>query len=67
MWYLIINLDIDEANPQAIKGMSYKNYWQDIVDKYRVYIEGWPDGILFRNLATSLPALEKLCSSWKSG
>jgi hypothetical protein len=50
--------------------MSYKNYWRDIVAKYRVYIEGWPDEILFGNLsdvATSLPALEKLRSSWKSG
>jgi hypothetical protein len=50
--------------------MSYKNYWRDIVSKYRVLIEGWPDDILFGNLsdvATSLPALEKLRSSWKSG
>jgi hypothetical protein len=50
--------------------MVWKNYWRDIVARYRVIIEGWPDGVLFGNLsdvATSLPILEKLRCHWKSG
>jgi hypothetical protein len=43
--------------------MEYKHYWRNVVMRYHVVLEGWPDDIPFRNLSeTSSPldSLEKL-------
>jgi hypothetical protein len=50
--------------------MEWKHYWRNIVKRYQVIIEGWPDNIPFRNLSdTSSPVsdLEDLLRRWRSG
>ncbi|TDL13891.1 hypothetical protein BD410DRAFT_846538 [Rickenella mellea] len=49
--------------------MKWKNYWQDIVSKYRVVIEVWPENIPFGNLSdivTNIPDFERLLRKWKT-
>jgi hypothetical protein len=50
--------------------MHWKNYWQNVVKKYRVIIEGWPANIPFASLSdvsVPLPNLETLLRQWQSG
>jgi hypothetical protein len=50
--------------------MKWKFYWRDIVRQHRVIIDGWPTDIPLGNIsdvATSLPALERLHYSWSTG
>lgn len=48
--------------------MQWKNYWCNVVQRYRVICEGWPAHIPFKNLSeasTSLPELKMLLKMWK--
>ena len=50
--------------------MKWKNFWRDVVSKYRVVVDGWPENIQFGNLSdvvTSLADLETLLRKWRSG
>jgi hypothetical protein len=49
--------------------MQWKYYWQNMVKRHHVIIEGWPENIPFHNLseaATSLSDLENLLWKWCS-
>ncbi|KAG1735370.1 hypothetical protein EDD22DRAFT_787722, partial [Suillus occidentalis] len=50
--------------------MQWAQYWRNVVKRYSVIIEGWPEQIPFANLSTvsnSLPELEMLLRKWRSG
>ena len=50
--------------------MHWKHYWRNIVARYHVVIEGWPDNIPFKNLSevsSSLPSLESLLRKLEAG
>jgi hypothetical protein len=50
--------------------MEWKYYWRNVVKRYHVMIEGWPDKIPFRNLSDAsspLPDLENLLRKWRNG
>ncbi|KAI0738403.1 hypothetical protein C8Q80DRAFT_1222608 [Daedaleopsis nitida] len=54
----------------AAMGWSRKSYMKNVVQRYRVRIEGWPLGeVPFRNLSdvSNLPKLELLLRGWKDG
>ncbi|KAG1884169.1 hypothetical protein F4604DRAFT_1575016 [Suillus subluteus] len=49
--------------------MHWANYWRNMVQRYLVIIEGWPDNIPFVNLSSvssALPDLEMLLRKWES-
>ncbi|KAG2365336.1 hypothetical protein BDR07DRAFT_1481456 [Suillus spraguei] len=50
--------------------MHWAHYWRNVVQRYLVVIEGWPENIPFVNLSTvssALPDLEMLLDKWKTG
>jgi hypothetical protein len=50
--------------------MQWKLYWRNVVRRYRVIIEGWPDELPFKNLSdvsSSFADLESLLRKWRSG
>ena len=50
--------------------MQWANYWCNVIQCYRVVIEGWPDNFPFANLSAvsrGLPELENLLRKWRSG
>jgi hypothetical protein len=50
--------------------MQWANYWRNVVQRYRVMIEGWPENFPFANLSAvsrGLPELENLLRKWRSG
>ena len=64
----------DVALGDAVKDssvvMRWTHYWQDIVTRHHVIIDGWPDNVPFKNLSdvsSSLQALESLLRKWESG
>ncbi|KAG2336946.1 hypothetical protein BDR05DRAFT_978648 [Suillus weaverae] len=55
-------------NPKAT--MQWAHYWCNVVSRYQVVVEGWPDEIPFDNLskaASGITALENLKERWRSG
>lgn len=50
--------------------MQWANYWRNVVQRYQVMIEGWPDNFPFANLSAvsrGLPELKNLLRKWRSG
>ena len=50
--------------------MEWKLYWRNVVRRYQVIIEGWPDNIPFRNLSEAsspLHDLDNLLCRWRGG
>ena len=50
--------------------MEWKCYWQKVVARYHVIIEGWPASIPFKNLSAAsspLAELNMLLRSWEDG
>lgn len=50
--------------------MQWAQYHRNIIRRYQVAIDGWPEDIPFANLSdvsSSLPQLELLLRRWKSG
>ena len=50
--------------------MEWKYYWQKVVARYHVIIEGWPASIPFKNLSAAsspLAELNMLLLSWQDG
>ncbi|KAG1743591.1 uncharacterized protein EDB91DRAFT_1247093 [Suillus paluster] len=60
----------EEATGDPDAKMQWAHYWRNIVQRYLVICEGWPDGIPFGNLSkvsNSFTNLEMLLRKWKSG
>jgi len=49
--------------------MHWPTYWKDVVTRYHVIIEGWPEDVPFRNLSdvSNLGKLEQLLRGWQNG
>jgi hypothetical protein len=50
--------------------MQWAHYWRNVVSRYQVVVERWPDEIPFDNLskaASGITALENLKERWRSG
>lgn len=49
--------------------MRWPTYWKDVVTRYRVAIQGWPQDVPFRNLSdvSNLQKLEVLLRGWQNG
>ncbi|KAG1877137.1 hypothetical protein C8R48DRAFT_590638, partial [Suillus tomentosus] len=50
--------------------MQWTHYFRNVVQRYQVVIEGWPDNIKFTNLSnvsSALPELQMLERRWQSG
>ena len=50
--------------------MEWKFYWEHVVRRHKVVIEGWPNSIPLKNLSevsNSLPELEMLLQRWQTG
>ncbi|KAG2738373.1 hypothetical protein P692DRAFT_20851675 [Suillus brevipes Sb2] len=70
----VIRSEINKALQTVAKDpdakMQWAQYWRNVVKRYSVIIEGWPEQIPFANLSTvssSLPELEMLLRKWRSG
>ncbi|KIJ59025.1 hypothetical protein HYDPIDRAFT_171016 [Hydnomerulius pinastri MD-312] len=56
------------GDPNA--NMQWAHYFRNVIQRYLVVIEGWPDGIPFANLSnvsSALSQLEMLLRKWESG
>jgi len=61
---------IGEVTGDSRAKMQWAYYFRNIVQRYQVMIEGWPDSVPFGNLSTvssALPALEMLLRKWELG
>ncbi|OAX34557.1 hypothetical protein K503DRAFT_794132 [Rhizopogon vinicolor AM-OR11-026] len=50
--------------------MHWANYWRNVVQRYQVVVDGWPNNIPFDNLSkvsSALQDLEMILQKWKSG
>ncbi|KAH9951111.1 hypothetical protein B0H21DRAFT_353263 [Amylocystis lapponica] len=49
--------------------MRWPTYLRDVVQRYNVIIEGWPENIPFRNLSdlSNVQILETLLRGWQTG
>ena len=49
--------------------MSYKNFEHDIMEKYKLKVVGWPDGLEVKNPSDigSIDDLRRINRAWKSG
>ncbi|KAI6013403.1 hypothetical protein BKA83DRAFT_4063243 [Pisolithus microcarpus] len=66
----IINAKLQEITGQPNAKMQWAHYFRNVVTRYLVSIEGWPDRIPFTNLSTissALPDLEMLLRKWEAG
>ncbi|KAI5990637.1 hypothetical protein EDD15DRAFT_2137953, partial [Pisolithus albus] len=69
-YLLIILLSSEEITGEPSAKMQWAHYFRNVVARYLVAIEGWPDRVPFVNLSTvssALPDLEMLLSMWESG
>lgn len=63
-------MDIGQITGDTSARMEWKYYWRNVVQRYQVVIEGWPDNIPFGNLSNysnSLADLEALLRKWRCG
>jgi hypothetical protein len=69
--YILINIYcVETVVGDDTARMEWKHYWRNVVKRYHVIIEGWPDKIPFRNLSDAsspLPDLENLLRKWRNG
>ncbi|KAG2140766.1 hypothetical protein BD769DRAFT_1336179, partial [Suillus cothurnatus] len=66
----IINSTLREITGDPDANMQWALYFQNIVQRYQVMVEGWPDSVPFVNLSqasSALPELDRLFRSWKLG
>ncbi|KIK20523.1 hypothetical protein PISMIDRAFT_105571, partial [Pisolithus microcarpus 441] len=62
-------LSSEEITSEPSAKMQWAHYFCNIIARYLVTIEGWPDCIPFANLSTvssALPDLETLLRMWES-
>jgi hypothetical protein len=63
-------LSTEEVTGEPRAKMQWVHYFRNIVQRYQVIVEGWPESIPFTNLSkvsSVLPELEKLLYKWESG
>ncbi|KAI6100913.1 hypothetical protein EDD16DRAFT_1463800, partial [Pisolithus croceorrhizus] len=66
----IINCQLREVTGDPKAKMQWAQYFQNVVARYHVAIEGWPDTVVFANLSSassSLSQLEVLLQKWEMG
>ncbi|PCH44528.1 hypothetical protein WOLCODRAFT_139056 [Wolfiporia cocos MD-104 SS10] len=65
----IMQQQLREITGDDVAVMRYNTYWKDIVTRYRVVIQGWPQDVPFRNLSdvSNLGKLDILLQGWQSG
>ena len=66
----ITQSNVGEISGEPSAKMEWANFFRNVVQRYRVNIEGWPEKIPFDNLSnvsSALPDLEMLLRSWESG
>ncbi|KDQ59630.1 hypothetical protein JAAARDRAFT_56629 [Jaapia argillacea MUCL 33604] len=66
----LINTKLVEVTGDAAATMKWTQYWWDIVTKYRVVVDGWPNSIPFGNLSDVVKTLheyESLTRKWQKG
>ncbi|KAG6855514.1 hypothetical protein H0H87_001791 [Tephrocybe sp. NHM501043] len=66
----VINNNLCEITGVPKAKMEWKHYWRNIVKRYSVIVEGWPDNISFENfsnVSSSLSLLEGLLRKWCCG
>jgi len=58
-----------EITHDDVATMHWPTYWKDIVARYHVVIQGWPQDVPFRNLSdvSNLGKLEQLLRGWQNG
>ncbi|KAG1791817.1 uncharacterized protein HD556DRAFT_1432770 [Suillus plorans] len=67
---LEINKTLQGITQDPKARMHWAHYWRNVVQRYLVVIEGWPENIPFVNLSTvssALPDLEMLLNKWETG
>lgn len=69
--YRVVLIDvgyIGQITGDDVATMHWPTYWKDIVVRYHVVIEGWPQDIPFRNLSdvSNLPKLDQLLRGWQT-
>ncbi|EGO01357.1 hypothetical protein SERLA73DRAFT_72302 [Serpula lacrymans var. lacrymans S7.3] len=65
-----INMSLRAISGDQKAKMQWTQYWRNIIQRYQVKIEGWPENIPFGNLSrisSALPDLEMLLRKWQSG
>ncbi|KAG1799830.1 uncharacterized protein HD556DRAFT_1230959 [Suillus plorans] len=65
----IINTKLQLVTGDPDARMQWTHYFRNVVQRYQVAIEGWPDNIPFANLSqvsSARPDLEMLYSKWES-
>ncbi|KAG1867507.1 hypothetical protein C8R48DRAFT_599185 [Suillus tomentosus] len=66
----IINRKLQECTGDTGAKMQWAHYFRNVVQRYQVVVEGWPDQIPFTNLSqvsSVLPDLQMLCNRWDDG
>ncbi|KAG0702914.1 hypothetical protein DFH29DRAFT_804326, partial [Suillus ampliporus] len=66
----LINVKLQEITGEPRAAMQWTHYFHNVVQRYQVIIEGWPESIKFTNLSnvsSALPDLKMLERQWKSG
>ncbi|KAI6026437.1 hypothetical protein BKA83DRAFT_4462843 [Pisolithus microcarpus] len=66
----LINCQLRDITGDLKAKMQWAQYFQNVVARYRVIIDGWPEAIPFANLSSmssSLPQLEILLRKWEMG
>jgi hypothetical protein len=67
---LKLMLILEEITEDPKAKMQWKLYWRNVVQRYRVMVEGWPAKYPFKNLSdvtSSLVDLEDLLRKWQCG
>ncbi|KAG2741137.1 hypothetical protein P692DRAFT_201684588, partial [Suillus brevipes Sb2] len=66
----IINRKLQEVTSDPSAKMQWADYFRNVVQRYQVIVEGWPENIPFTNLSQSSSALqdlEMLFHRWDTG
>jgi hypothetical protein len=61
---------LEEITEDPKAKMQWKLYWRNVVRRYHVMVEGWPEKYPFKNLSdvtSSLVDLEDLLRKWQCG
>ncbi|KAG1867720.1 hypothetical protein F4604DRAFT_1584954 [Suillus subluteus] len=65
----IVNTELQHIIGDPDAKMQWTHYFCNVVQRYKVAIEGWPDNIPFANLSqvsSARSGLKMLCSKWES-
>ncbi|KAG1843422.1 hypothetical protein C8R48DRAFT_618900, partial [Suillus tomentosus] len=66
----IINRTLREVTGDSDAKMQWAYYFRNVIQRYQVVIDGWPESVPFANLSkvsSALPELEMLLRKWELG